>query len=176
MEGRKRITFWFVVVGIVVVVSAGIAGHQYIWEQWLIYNLSVTSKRQWAITQLGDMRSARAIPKLIDCIPLCAEDYRLRHQLRYAFTKIGKPAVAPLLHKLREGPGRTREFVAVAIGHHYHIAFRSGRILRPEEYEAETKLLLMRWLKKMVVEGTEEEAILRAAAEALSALEVEDRS
>jgi HEAT repeat protein len=125
MQARVRFFAWSAAaVSIVVLVAAGIAGKEWIRDQWYIWKLSSgdQSKREFAAEQLGKIRSVRAVPSLAQVLTHESGDKnrRLRQICAGALGEIGpgaSSAVPSLAKALRDDYGGVQAAAAEALGH-----------------------------------------------------------
>ena len=103
---RKSKTFALstAVLGLVVLVAAGIAAKDTIREQWYLHRLENGAEEEQIVAaeKLGDMRSIRAIPLLLGLNGF------LFGASNAALAKIGTPAVPAVMEQLERGSESTR--------------------------------------------------------------------
>jgi HEAT repeat protein len=113
----RTIARWTACAGAIVILVAGLAARERLEEAWHLRQLDSAdlAGRLRAATRLGELRSARAIPGLIDLL----RTTNAGDSLARIFGEIGPAAVAPLSRALEESRGerkRWRRHACEALG------------------------------------------------------------
>ena len=140
----RRVAIGVAVVGTMVVVWAGIAFEEKLFEQWYLWKLDSgeEEEQELAAEKLGQMKSKRAIPRLVELLrgsaarsgAVCVDGSRIvnvalsdaatgtrlttwvrSHHSFTALVRVGRPAVSALRHLVEDKDDGTRWAAALAL-------------------------------------------------------------
>lgn len=117
----KGLAITTMALGLAVLVGAGIAAKDRIVEEWWLYKVEWGSQEEQiqGVRRLGEMRSRRAIPLLLDLsgFPANREGAELHMLSNAALVAIGPPAVPALISQLKAEYYGTRVDAGITLGY-----------------------------------------------------------